>query len=85
MEEKSWLLLKAVEHNWGLMGYGDWSEITWHIFNDGSFDIVAAFNPDFKDYKEIREMLGRNELPKPVKKKKTGKMDKEAFQNLRMQ
>ncbi|MBQ5990061.1 MAG: hypothetical protein IJL67_11275 [Oscillospiraceae bacterium] len=37
------LLLKAAEHNWGMIGPGDWRLITWFIYNDGSYDIISEF------------------------------------------
>ncbi len=79
MADKKQLLLKAVEHNWGLMGPGDWSEVKWCVFYDGSYEVITTFNPSFEDYDHVWE---RNERPKPVKKKTTGKITYEAFSKL---
>lgn len=80
MSERRYRLLKAIEHNWGLQGPGDWSTVKWDIFNDGFYEVISTFHPSFDDYKEAAV---RNERPKPLKKKKTGKMDAETFSNLR--
>ncbi|MBR6426899.1 MAG: hypothetical protein IKS28_03635 [Clostridia bacterium] len=83
MSEKRWRLLKAVEHNWGLIGPGDWTTVQWNIYHDGSYEIISTFNPDTSSREAIEEILKRNELPKPVKKKKTGKMNAKRFSKLR--
>ena len=82
MANKKQPLLKAVEHNWGLMGPGDWSEVRWRIFYDGSYEVISTFNPSFESFEKIEEMLKRHERPKPVKKKTTGRMADEAFPKL---
>lgn len=46
------LLLKATEHNWGLIGPGDWDRHSWKIDDDG-----------WCQYKEIYRSCGTNELP----------------------
>ena len=46
------LLLKATEHNWGLIGPGDWDRHSWKIDDDG-----------WCQYKEIYRSGGTNELP----------------------
>ena len=38
MANKKQPLLKAVEHNWGLTGPGDWSEVRWLVLYDGSYE-----------------------------------------------
>ena len=80
MSEKRWRLMKAIEHNWGLTGPGDWSKVDWNIFHDGSYEVISTFNPTFEAYEEAD---GRNERPKPAKKQTTGKMDEETFSKLR--
>lgn len=80
MPEKRRRLLKAIEHNWGMMDPGDWSEVKWNIFYDGSYEVISTFNPTFEAYEE---MLQRDDHPKPVKKKTTGRMDEETFSKLR--
>ena len=39
------LLLKAEEHNWGLMHRGDWDKTVWRIYSDGSYVITKSFSP----------------------------------------
>ena len=80
MANKKQPLLKAVEHNWGLMGPGDWSEVKWRVFYDSSYEVISTFNPSSEAYDDAWK---RNERPKPVKKKTTGKMADEAFSKLR--
>ena len=72
---KKQLLLKATEHNWGLTGPGDWSEVEWRIFRDGSYEIVSSFRPSFEAY----ENEGK---PRPTKKKSKGIMDGADFAKL---
>ena len=73
MIKKRYPLLKAVEHNWDLIGPGDWTEVKWLIFSDGSYEMAATFNPGFDD-------IG---IPEPVKRKTTGQMGVWAFSKLR--
>lgn len=73
-------LLKAVEYNWGLKGPGDWSEVRWCVFYDGSYEVILVFNPSYEAFDDAWE---RNERPEPVKKKTTGRMADEAFSKLR--
>ena len=74
---KKTLLLKAIEHNWGLKGPGDWNTVTWLIYHDASYDIISAFNPTIEDA-EIEESF----LPKLVEKKVTGAMESDYFSKL---
>lgn len=74
------LLLMAEERNWGLMGPGDWSEVKWRIFRDGSYEVISKFNPTFEDYEKASD--GR-EHPKADRKKITGKMEDADFTKLR--
>ena len=76
MKKKRVLLLKAAEHNWDMIGPGEWYKVTWRIFRDGSYEIVSTFNPTYEDYKE-------EGMPKPVRKKATGMMEEDAFSKLR--
>ena len=82
MAKKKSPLLKAVKHNWGLMGPGDWNEVKWLIFPDGTYEVVTTFIPSFRAYEEIEEMLKRHERPKPVKKITTGKLADEVLSKL---
>ena len=79
---KKTLCLKAIEHNWGLMGPGDWNTVTWLIYHDGSYDIISAFNPSKKDAEAIIEAFERNEFPKLMEKKASGVMEQDAFSKL---
>lgn len=40
------VILKAAEHNWGLMGPGDWETSVWTIRNDRTFAAKASFRSD---------------------------------------
>ena len=77
MEKKR--LLKATEHNWSMMGPGDWNNTTWSIFYDGFYEVVSAFNPTAEEWDAMRESDGRLKLRE---RKVTGKMDPEAFKKL---
>ncbi len=80
MGNKKQPLLKAVQYNWDLIGPGDWTEVKWRIFYDGSYEITSTFNASFEDYKNAHE---RKERPEPEKKKTTGEMADEDFSKLR--
>lgn len=77
MARKRYPLLKAVEHNWGLIGPGDWTKVKWLIFPDGSYEVVTTFNPSFDAIEEIEKMS------KPTKKKITCQMDNKTLSKLR--
>lgn len=79
MSEKRWMLLKAIKENWGLTGPGDWSEVRWVIFDDGSYEVVSTSNPTSEAWDKAYKM---GEYPKPGKKQTTGKMDGESFSKL---
>ena len=83
MTKKKQPLLKAIEHNWGLIGPGDWRTVTWLVFHDGSYEVVSSFNPIIDDHEEHMRMLNRSGRPKLVKKQSTGIMEKDAFAKLR--
>ena len=77
MTKKRYPLLKAVEHNWGLIGPGHWTKVKWLISPDGSYEVVTTFNPSFDAIEEIEKMS------KPTKKKITGQMDNKTLSKLR--
>ena len=79
MAIKRCLLLKAKEYNWGLLGPGDWSEVEWQVYYDGSFEVISTFNPSFV---ACKEMLKKDDRPKLVRTKTTGKMNKKTFSKL---
>ena len=56
MANKKQPLLKAVEHNWGLTGPGDWSKVRWRIFYDGSYEVVSTFNPSSDDCHDAHDI-----------------------------
>ena len=62
MANKKQPLLKAVEHNWGLMGPGDWSEVRWRIFYDGSYEVISTFRPSSEDRASWLMMLFQNSV-----------------------
>ena len=73
------LLLKATEYNWDLIGPGDWTEIIWLIYQDGSFEIILHFNPLYDENRILSNIV---ELIKPLEKKKHGMMDIKMFNEL---
>lgn len=76
------LLLKAVEHNWGLIcpWDGTWLTKTWKIYDDGSYEIDEESYP-IRSVEEYDRLSG-NELRKTVHRKKSGKMKPKAFDAL---
>ena len=73
------LLLKATEYNWNLIGLGDWTEIVWLIYRDGSFEIISHFTPFYDENRIITRIV---EALKPLEKKKQGMMDIDTFDEL---
>ena len=72
MIKKRYPLLKAVEHNWGLTGPGDWNEVKWLIFSDGSYEMVSKFNTyEETGNKTVGQMNKKvfNKLRKTLKRK----------------
>lgn len=77
MENRKWLLMKAIEHNWDEMGPGDWKSTEWLIFSDGSYEMVSKFNTyeetgnktvgqmNKKVFDKLLKMLKRNEWRDP--------------------
>ena len=63
------LLLRATEHNWGLISPGDWETVGWDIFSDRSYFMNIRFvsEPGF-----------------PASKSFCGKMRETAFIKLRL-
>ena len=49
------LLLKAVNHNWGMTGPGDWESTEWFVFSDRSYRAVLSYRPDLSDDGELTE------------------------------
>ena len=75
--------MKAVEHNWGLIGPGDWLDVTWLVFHDGSYEVVSTFNPIITDQEEFKDALKRKEWPNRHKERTTGIMGEDAFSKLK--
>ncbi len=73
MRKKRCPLLKAIEHNWGLMMPGEWSKVEWLIFPDGSYEIISFF----------RELEWGEKRTNGTRGKTTGQMDDAAFSKLR--
>ena len=47
------LLLKAKEHNWGLIGPGDWEKHSWKINDDGWYEYKESYRSGNGDIPEI--------------------------------
>ena len=62
MEERKWLLLKAIECNWDEIGPGDWTETKWLIFSDGSYEIVSSFDLNYESPKKTKKTNGQMSL-----------------------
>jgi len=76
MKKKRVLLLKAVEHNWDMIGPGEWYKVTWRIYYDGSYEIFSTFNPPDEAYE-------KENRPKPVRRKTSGTMEEAEFSKFR--
>ena len=64
MEKKRKLLLKAEEHNWGLITRDDWTVVRFRIFYDGSYEIVTTYGRKIVESREeILELVN----PPPAK------------------
>lgn len=64
MEERKWLLLKAIEHNWDIIGPGDWTGTKWLIFSDGSYEIAAKYNTHEKTEKKTAGQMNNKAFDK---------------------
>ena len=42
---EKYLLLEARKVNWGLSSCGDWSSISWKVYNDGTYFVEICFIP----------------------------------------
>ena len=82
MAGKRCLLLKAIKHNWGMIGPGSWLEVKWLIFRDGSYEILSVYRPNIVVL-TIELMLGKNERSKRVLKRSAGRMNEASFSKLR--
>lgn len=67
-------MLKATEHNWSLMGPGDWNEIKWEVYYDGSYRITAFFNPSFDEMMKVNH--------RRVSRTHSGKLSTSKFKEL---
>ncbi len=75
---KKHLILRAKEHNWGLIGPGSWYTVLWSIYSDGSYCIRSEFLPEADSL--IDGFQGH--MPKKGIKTTRGVMDGPAFQQL---
>lgn len=41
-----YLLLKAKNYNWGLIGPGSWDERSWKVYDDGSYILSIKYRPE---------------------------------------
>lgn len=49
------ILLRASEHNWGLLGPGDWEKKEWTVYTDGSFRLTVSYRPtDLPEEDEVK-------------------------------
>lgn len=57
------LLLKVAEHNWGLIGPGDWEKRSWKISDDGWYQYKEKYKSGAADdLPEIPEVVEENTL-----------------------
>ena len=68
-------MLDATEHNWELIGPGDWNSVTWTINYDMSYTITVRINPEWDP--------DSNELPQLVVNTVKGVMDRKSFEELK--
>ena len=47
------IILKAKEHNWGLIGPGDWEKHSWKIQDDGWYEYKESYRSGSGDIEEI--------------------------------
>ena len=47
------LILKVKEHNWGLIGPGDWETRSWKINDDGWYEYKESYRSGSGDIEEI--------------------------------
>ena len=83
MENKKWLLLRAVEGNGDLIGPGDWMETEWLIYSDGSYLIISKFKyiPQKNEgpVEGHKKILTNSNMPSPIKRRNIGNMDEKSF------
>ena len=73
-------LLKAVMHNWYIVGPKDWVQVEWLVFREGFYEIVSSFKPDIETMKKAIYAHSSWEM---VEKRKSGQMDAEMLSKLR--
>lgn len=49
-----YLMLQAHNENWGSTGPGDWSDIIWRVYSDGSYSLVSEFVPGDEPEEPVR-------------------------------
>lgn len=87
---EKYLILKAVEHNWDMIGPGSWETVTWSIFSDGSYKIREKRIPERNAKKalEIIHSSGNSEENKRIIRKReyttiSGDMKEDSFSTLK--
>ena len=74
---KKKLLIKAICHNWDLMGPGSWKTVKWKIFDDGSFLKVTKYNYNRLEEHSVAELIkGRDEV-------ENGHIPQEVYQRIK--
>ena len=81
MKEKT-LILKAEQHNWGLISNGDWEKVIWYIYSDRSYDMKSFSVPTRES---VQDLYANN--PQATGNltdfyQKTGKMTQTVFDRL---
>ena len=56
------LILKAKEHNWGLIGPGDWETRSWKINDDGWYEYKESYRSGNGDITEIPDVVEEDVL-----------------------
>lgn len=65
---KEQLLLKAVKHNWGMLGPGRWRTVTWKLYRDRTCVVEAEFvlrrdkDDDFPEAQSFLNLMKKREI-----------------------
>ena len=59
------IILKAKEHNWGLIGPGDWEKHSWKIQDDGWYEYKESYRSGIRNgWMCVRRTFTENESAK---------------------